>query len=183
MGKFAGERIAERLEEGLIEGPADAGEKTFSAFAGYMAARGTDYLGMIRAEMRNLMTEKVGVFRTEEGIKEAIEALKELKERACETALSSQSLVMNQDLIQRWELDNLLSNAMVIAQGALNRRESRGGHFRDDFPARNDDFNYHSLAYMSEYGDVRFGRRSVDMSLFEAEEKNYEKFDFIQRKY
>jgi len=183
MGKFAGEKIADCLNEGLIEAPGDAGERSFSTFSGYMGANRRDNLGEIRAQMRNLMTEKVGVFRIETGIKEAIEALKELKERACRTALSCQSLIMNQDLIQRWELDNLLSNAIVIATGALNRRESRGGHFRDDFPERNDDFHYHTLAYMTEYGDVRTGKRPVDMSLFEAEDEHHERFGIIERKY
>ncbi|MFH1124522.1 MAG: FAD-binding protein [Pseudomonadota bacterium] len=183
MGKFAGEKIADCLNEGLIEAPRDAGERTFSTFSGYMGANGRDNLGEIRAQMRNFMTEKVGVFRNETGIREAIEALKELKERACRTALSCQSLIMNQDLIQRWELDNLLSNAMVIATGALNRRESRGGHFRDDFPERNDGFHYHTLAYMTEYGDVRIGKRPVDMSLFEAEDEHHERFGIIERKY
>jgi succinate dehydrogenase / fumarate reductase flavoprotein subunit len=183
MGKFAGERIADRLNEGPIEAPGDPGEETFSTFSRYMEAKGKDNLGKIRAEMRNLMTEKVGVFRTEDGIQEAIEALREFKERAMKTALSSHSLMMNQDLIQRWELDNLLSNAMVTAKGALDRRESRGGHFRDDFPERNDHFNYHTLAFMTQYGEVRLGERPVDMSLFEAGDEHHEKFGFIERKY
>ncbi|MEW6666490.1 MAG: FAD-binding protein [Thermodesulfobacteriota bacterium] len=183
MGRFAGEKIADRLNGGLMAAPGDAGERTFSTFSGYTGADGRDNLGVIRATMRNLMTEKVGVFRTETGIAEAIEALKELKERARKTALSSGSLIMNQDLIQRWELDNLLSNAMVIAQGALNRRESRGGHFRDDFPARNDDCNHHTLAYVTAYGEVSFGNRPVDMSLFGAGGEHHEKFGIIERRY
>jgi len=183
MGKFAGERIVEGLSESLVAAPGDAGERTFSTFSRYLGARGKDNLGQIRAEMRNLMTEKVGVFRMERGMEEAIEALKELKERACRTALSSEGLIMNQDLIQRWELDNLLSNAMVIAKGALNRRESRGGHFRDDFPERNDQFHYHTLACMADYGEVTFGKRPVDMSLFEAEEEHRERFGIIERRY
>jgi len=183
MGKFAGERIVEGLSESLVAAPGDAGERTFSTFSRYLGARGKDNLGQIRAEMRNLMTEKVGVFRMERGMEEAIEALKELKERACRTALSSEGLIMNQDLIQRWELDNLLSNAMVIAKGALNRRESRGGHFRDDFPERNDQFHYHTLACMADYGEVTFGKRPVDMSLLEAEEEHRERFGIIERRY
>ena len=129
------------------------------------------------------MTEKVGVFRTEEGISQAIEALKELKERADKAALSSGSLKMNQDLIQRWELDNLLMNSMAIAQGALHRRESRGGHFRDDFPERKDEFNDHTLVYMREFGRVELGKRAVDMSLYEAKGEHHEKFGMIERKY
>jgi succinate dehydrogenase / fumarate reductase flavoprotein subunit len=183
MGKFAGERIVEGLDEGVVEAPGDAGERTFAAFSRYMGAKGKDNLGQIRSEMRSLMTEKVGVFRIETGLEEAIEALKELRERACRAALSCEGLIMNQDLIQRWELDNLLSNAMVIAAGALNRRESRGGHFRDDFPERNDQFHYHTLAYMTDFGEVRIGKRPVDMSLFEAGDEHHEKFGIIERKY
>ncbi|MBN1104364.1 MAG: FAD-binding protein [Deltaproteobacteria bacterium] len=183
MGKFAGERIAGCLREGLTEAQADAGEKTFAAFSRYLGAGGRDNLGKIREEMRNLMTEKVGVFRKEDGIQDAIEALRGLKERAEKAALSGRSLVMNQDLFQRWELDNLLGNAMVIATGALNRRESRGGHFRDDFPERSDTFHYHTLAYMTEYGEVRLGERPVDMSLFDAKGEHCERFGMIERKY
>jgi succinate dehydrogenase / fumarate reductase flavoprotein subunit len=183
MGKFAGERIVGSLDQSMGEAPGDAGERTFSTFSRYLEAKGKDNLGQIRAEMRNLMTEKVGVFRVEKGILEAIEALKELKERACRTALSCEDLIMNPDLIQRWEVDSLLDNAMVIAEAALHRRESRGGHFRDDFPERNDQFHYHTLTYMAEYGEVRLGKRPVDMSLFEAKGAHHEKFGVIERKY
>lgn len=183
MGKFAGERIAGSLDQSMGEAPGDAGERTFSTFSRYLEAKGKDNLGQIRAEMRNLMTEKVGVFRVEKGILEAIEALKELKERACRTALSCEDLIMNPDLIQRWEVDSLLDNAMVIAEAALHRRESRGGHFRDDFPERNDQFHYHTLTYMAEYGEVALGKRPVDMSLFEAKGAHHEKFGVIERKY
>jgi len=183
MGKFAGERIVGSLDQSMGEAPGDAGERTFSTFSRYLEAKGKDNLGQIRAEMRNLMTEKVGVFRVEKGILEAIEALKELKERACRTALSCEGLVMNPDLTQRWEVDSLLDNAMVIAEAALHRRESRGGHFRDDFPERNDQFHYHTLTYMAEYGEVRLGKRPVDMSLFEAKGAHHEKFGVIERKY
>jgi succinate dehydrogenase/fumarate reductase flavoprotein subunit len=85
--------------------------------------------------------------------------------------------------VQRWELDNLLSVSVVIAQGALRRRESRGGHARVDFPQRSDEFNSHTLAYMTEFGNIRFAARPVDMSLFEAKAENYEKFGLIERKY
>lgn len=183
MGKFAGDRIVDHLEAGPVEAPENGGEKTFALFSIYLEAKGKGNLGEIRAELRNLMTEKVGVFRTETGVREAIETLRDLKQRACSTALSCRGLIMNQDLMQRWELDNLLANAMVIASGALNRRESRGGHFRDDFPERSDDFQHHTLAMMNEYGDVRIDKRPVDMSLFRAGDKDHERFGVIERKY
>ncbi|MFH0845295.1 MAG: FAD-binding protein, partial [Pseudomonadota bacterium] len=131
MGKVAGEAAMNYLGEQGPDMPRDAGEMTLALFSRYMEQGAKDSFGKIRREMQSLMTEKVGVFRKEEGLAEAIETLKELKERGDRTALSSKSLIMNPDLMQRWELDNLLANAMIIAQGALNSRESRGGHFRE----------------------------------------------------
>lgn len=129
MGKFAGDKVIDYLGEKLVEPPQDAGEKTFSLFSRFMQASGNDNIGKISDEMRSLMTEKVGIFRTEEGLMEAIETLNGLKDRADKASLSSSSLTMNQELIQRWELANLLALSMVTVQGALNRRESRGGTF------------------------------------------------------
>lgn len=183
MGKFAGEKVIDYLGEELSESPEDLGEKTFSLFSKFMEAGGKDNLGKIRDEMRSLMMENVGVFRTEDGIYEAVEALKELKERADRTLLSSKSLTMNQDLIQRWEMDNLLDISMITAQAALNRRESRGGHFRDDFPERKDEFNHHTLVFMTSFGEVTFGTRPVDMSLHHDKGEHFEKFGIIERKY
>jgi succinate dehydrogenase/fumarate reductase flavoprotein subunit len=90
---------------------------------------------------------------------------------------------MNQELIQRWELDNLLAISMVTAKAALHRRESRGGHYREDFPERKDEFNYHTLASMNLFGEVNFDERPIDMSLFDAKGEHYEKFGMIERKY
>ncbi|MBW1862225.1 MAG: FAD-binding protein [Deltaproteobacteria bacterium] len=183
MGKFAGEKAIDYLGEDLDEFPDEAGERTFSLFSRFTEKRGKDRIGRIREDMQALMTEKVGIFRTENELREAIEALRGLKERADKSSLSSPSLTMNQDLVQRWELDNLLAVSMVIAQGALHRRESRGGHFREDFQEREDEFNHHTLAYMTESGRVNLEKRPVDMSLYEAKGDNYEKFDMMERKY
>ena len=183
MGKVAGEKGVARLANERPELPKNAGNRTFSLFSKFMEQQGSDNAGEIREEMRLLMTEKVGVFRTEEGINQAIEALEELKERASRSTLSSKSLSMNQELIQRWELNNLLSVSAFIAQGALNRRESRGGHFREDFPERKDQFNYHTLACMTESGHVELGQRPIDMSIYEEKQEHYEKFGMIERKY
>jgi len=183
MGKFAGERIIEYLGENLEESPPEAGEKTFAVFARLLDQTREGSLGQIRSELQNTMTERVGIFRTEQGLTDAIEALQELEERAAKTALSSKTLAMNQELIQHWELVNLLEVAMVCARSALYRRESRGGHFRDDFPERKDEFNHHTLACLTEHGTVQLDKRPVDMSLYEAGDQHFEKFNLIERKY
>jgi succinate dehydrogenase / fumarate reductase flavoprotein subunit len=183
MGRFVGERVIEYMKEGFENLPADAGGMSFSQFAGYLENKNEENMERIRDEIRQMMTENVGVFRTEEGMNTAITALSEANERISRAVLRCRGLQMNQELIQRWELDNLLSVSMVIAQGALRRRESRGGHARMDFPHRSDEFNSHTLAYMTDFGKIRFGERRVDMSIFEAKEQNFEKFGIIERKY
>ena len=185
MGKFVGERIAEYLQDTDDPGdiPKDAGEKSFALFSKYFEARGPENLWKIRETMRELMTEKVGVFRNEKLLNEAINQLVDFKERTIHIQLSQSSLIMNQELVDRWELDNLLDVAMVIAHGAKNRKESRGAHTREDYPERKTEFNYHTLAYMQEYGKVTLGKRPIDISIFEEKGKDYKRFDFFARKY
>jgi len=72
---------------------------------------------------------------------------------------------------------------MAVAQAALKRQESRGAHFREDFPERSDAFNYHTLVSMKRFGKVEFSKRDVDMSIFEEGGEHYEKFGVIERKY
>jgi succinate dehydrogenase / fumarate reductase flavoprotein subunit len=129
------------------------------------------------------MMDKVGVFRHEKGLTEAIDEIKELKDRAGHLALSSKSLIMNMELIQFWELDHLLDVSMVIAQSALARKESRGAHYREDYPERSPEFHYHTLACMTEHGKVTLHKRPIDMSLYEAKGEHYERFGIIERKY
>ncbi len=90
---------------------------------------------------------------------------------------------MNQELVQRWELDNLLAVSLVIAESALRRKESRGAHYRDDYPDRKDEFNAHTMAAMQEFGKIEFGQRAIDMSIFEAGGEHSENFNMIERKY
>jgi len=183
MGKLVADRIVEHLKDGPDSVAELNAEMYAERFSGYLNGAGKDTIGQLRNNMRQVMTENVSVFRTEAGISEAIERLNELQQRAKNTPLSGKGVAMNQELVQRWELDNLLAVAMVICHAALQRRESRGAHFRDDYPDRKDQFNYHTLAAMSKFGSVELSRRKVDMSIFEAGGEHYQNFDFIERKY
>jgi len=185
MGKVVGERVAVYLDDAEDPGdvPQDAGQHVLGRFSQYLESEGKERYAEIRDALRVLMTGKVGVFRNEKGLTEAIEELKGLKERAAHMKLSSKSLAMNQESVQFLELDHLLDVSMIIAQCALARKESRGGHYREDYPNRSPEFHYHTLAYMTEYGNVTLGRRPIDMSIFEARGEHYERFGIIERKY
>jgi len=183
MGRFVGRRVMEYAKGGDPDLPKKAGEQTLRQFGAYFDAQGSDSLGTIRETLRTTMTEKVGVFRTESGISDAIDTLKALNERVNRTALNQKSLVMNQELVQRWELDNLLETAMVIAEGALYRKESRGAHTREDYPEREDRFNHHTVAYLDNFETVRIDTRPIDMCIYEEKGEHFERFGIIERKY
>jgi len=125
----------------------------------------------------------VGIFRNEKPLTEAIETLKELKEKAMAIKTGLTSLQTNQNLWQVWELNNLITVSMIIAQGALARKESRGAHSREDYPERSNEFNYHTLVSMPEFAKITFDKRPIDTSMFDAKGERYELFDYIERKY
>jgi succinate dehydrogenase / fumarate reductase flavoprotein subunit len=183
MGRCVGERVLSYLKEKQAPSPKGAGEASLARFAGYLEAEGRENVGLIRQEMREVMTRQVGVFRIEKGIREAIASLVAFKARAAEVGVSTKDLRMNQELLERWELDNLLDNAMTIAQGALMRKESRGAHFREDYPERSDEFQYHTLVSMTEFGKVSFGKRPIDMSVYESKGEHHEQFRIMPRQY
>lgn len=183
MGRFVGERVNEFLKENNNSVPSAKGEKTLNLFNTYTSGAGDKKIGQIREELKRVMTDNVGVFRTEEGIASAIEKIKEFNTLSNEISIRNSSLKMNQELWQRIELENLLMVSMVVSQGALQRKESRGAHFRDDFPIRDDQFNDHTLISMKKFGDVTFGSRKVDMSIFQSNENYGQKFGMMVRKY
>jgi succinate dehydrogenase / fumarate reductase flavoprotein subunit len=183
MGQFTGQRVLEYMNNSPDQSGNANGDLSFQRFARYLDAGSKDSIGQIRESLRTLMTEHMSIFRNATGMRKTIDSINELKARSDRTGLASASLRMNQELVQHWELDNLLAVAMTMTQAARVREESRGAHFREDFPERSDAFNYHSLVSMQQFGEVTLGRREVDMSIFEAGGENSEKFGLIERKY
>ncbi len=183
MGKFAANQILSLLDSScpdtLDAGPAEA----LGCFEGYLKASGSENSGKLKSAMRSTMTENLSVFRTQEGISNALTMLEQLEERKANIAINGKALPMNPELVLRWELDNLLRLAKIIAQAALRRKESRGAHYRDDYPERSDAYNHHTLVSIDHTGKMVFGQRAVDMSIFNAKQSDYEKFGLIQRKY
>lgn len=183
MGQLIGQKALEYMD-GEPASRHNAESRIFDQkFSGYFENSGSENVGQLRSELRTTMTEKVSVFRTEDSLNEALYTIDAIKEKRMRTSLSCRNTAMNQELLQRWELDNLLLVSESIASAARYRKESRGAHFRDDYDQRSDNFNHHSIVSIDEHGKCVIGKRGIDMSVFKAGGDNFEKFDFIERKY
>jgi succinate dehydrogenase / fumarate reductase flavoprotein subunit len=144
-------------------------------------ADGGERGGQVRADMQTIMMENVGVLRTEAMLREALAKVGELKERFSRIKIDDKGKRFNTDLLETFELGCLLDLAEVTAAAALRRTESRGAHYRDDYPQRDDaKWLKHSLAYRPAgsgatltRGEIRFGDRPVVITKFEPKERKY----------
>jgi succinate dehydrogenase / fumarate reductase flavoprotein subunit len=123
--------------------------------------------------MKSVMMDHIGVFRVEEGMQQAVDRIREIKERFKDIRVDDQGLIYNNNLIEAWELRNMLDIAEVTAVSALARKESRGAHSRDDYPER-DDENWlkHTLAWM-ENGKIRLGYKPVQITKYQPKVRKY----------
>ena len=128
-----------------------------------MRADGPEKIGQIRAELRDTMMDKCGVFRTDEQLHEALADVKAYQERYARASIDDHGQTFNTDLLDAVELGHMLEYAEVIVTGAIARQESRGGHARRDFPERDDENWFkHTLAYREDDGP-RLEYSSVNM--------------------
>ncbi len=135
--------------------------------------RREDATASMRREMGATMSAKVGIFRTEQELAEAVDKIRELKERYRSLGVQDKGHIFNFDLTGYLELGYLLDCAECIAAGALARQESRGGHSRRDFPER-DDANWlrHSLSYRMPEGP-RLEYTPVAITRWQPERRTY----------
>jgi len=127
--------------------------------------KGDSTAGEVRIAMQNIMQKKCAVFRTRELIESGIKEFREVENSMKNIKVKDKSLIFNTDLTETLELHNLMAQSKVTLHSALNRKESRGAHAREDFSER-DDVNWlaHSLAWLNEDGSVKMGSRPVHMN-------------------
>jgi len=155
--------------------PADAGKQIEAEFKRIRTSKGKVKPYELRNRMQELMMRKVGVYRTEKTLTEAVDELAELR-RVFNTEISveDQGYKFNTDLLEAWELGCMLDLAEVTAISALTRKESRGAHSRDDYKKR-DDENWLVHTLITRTGDQTNPQyqintsKKVDMSLAEKD--------------
>jgi fumarate reductase flavoprotein subunit len=103
-----------------------------------MEGGGTEDASAIKTRMQEVMTDKVGIFRNGKDLEQAVEALQKLLVRSRSIGLKSSAPGANPELVTAYRVQKMLKLALCVAYGALARTESRGAHYRHDFPRRND---------------------------------------------
>ena len=128
--------------------PKDAGELALARLDHFRNAKGGTPTAELRGRMQRVMQSNCAVFRTGEVLEEGHKLIHEVWNGVDDVGVTDRSLIWNSDLVETLELDNLVAQAVVTMDSALNRTESRGAHAREDFPDRNDkDWMRHTLAW------------------------------------
>ncbi|MGV0025112.1 succinate dehydrogenase/fumarate reductase flavoprotein subunit [Phormidesmis priestleyi] len=130
-------------------------------------------IGAIRQAFQDCMTEHCGVFRTQEVMQAGLLKLREIQQKYTRIRLDDKGKLWNTEITEALELRSLLVVGEMILTSALNRQESRGSHFREDFSTRDDEtFLKHTLAYFSAAG-IDIDYMPVTINLFEPKERKY----------
>jgi succinate dehydrogenase / fumarate reductase flavoprotein subunit len=149
FGKRAGRNAAAYANKSKRpELPAAAEKFVTDLVTTVRAAKGTESVAAIRKELQAEMDRNAQVFRTEESLAHALKVIGDLRKRYEKIGIHDRGQRFNTDLLEAIELGFLLDLAEVVVVSAKNRKESRGGHMRDDFPNRDDKkFMQHTMAY------------------------------------
>jgi len=155
FGKAAGEYAAARTEKPRTPSPAKL-QETLSHFSTLRASKGSLKPAYFRHEMQRIMQQHANIFRRENSLTEGKIKLESLWQQwQSERGVADTSLLWNNELLEALEVDNLLRQSLCVMAAASARTESRGAHFREDFPAHDDtNRKRHSITMMDEAGAV-----------------------------
>ncbi|MFC9997908.1 succinate dehydrogenase flavoprotein subunit [Nocardia sp. NPDC127526] len=178
FGRRAGIAAAEYAQRAeFVEMPENPAQMVQDWLALILSDHGNERVADIRTELQNAMDDKAGVYRTEDSLKEMLTIIHALKERYTRITVQDKGRRYNSDLLEAVELGFLLELAEVTVAGALNRKESRGGHAREDYPDRDDvNFMRHTMAYKQSpelISEIRLDYKPVVQTRYEPMERKY----------
>ena len=177
FGKLAGQRMAQFTRQNdwaPLPKPEAATERVRLELERLLNGKGSENPAQIREDLSKMMMANVGVFRTEELLKEALEKIRELKERYGRARVRDQGKIFNQELMEAWEVGCLLDIAEATTICALNRTESRGAHYREDHPERDDEeWLKHTLAVRKPDGSIEFTYKPVVITKWQPKVRTY----------
>jgi succinate dehydrogenase / fumarate reductase flavoprotein subunit len=155
----------------LPKNPTEFAEAQFSKL---LSVEKGEPAAKLREEMQDVMQDDVGIYRTGEGMAAALGRIRGLQERYNGIVVGDKGKRYNTDLLEAWELGNLLDLAEVTTVAALNRTESRGAHMREDYEKRNDaEWMKHTLTTRTGEGGIDITYKPVVLTKFEPKERVY----------
>jgi succinate dehydrogenase / fumarate reductase flavoprotein subunit len=174
FGKHAGLKAAEYAKQAdhqNLPGEAEAGAR--SQFETLRNGTGKENAFDISTEMKKVMFEDVGIYRNGAIMEAALDKVLELKERFKHIRITDTGKIFNTELLNAWELGNMLDVAELVTVCAMNRTESRGGHSREDYPQRDDEhWLKHTLAW-KEDGKIQIGYKPVVITKYQPKARVY----------
>ncbi len=175
FGRHTGKTIVEDIDKlELVEVSSEDAKGMIDEMQRLLTNNGTERVAKLREELQASMMENAGVFRTKESLEKQKALIKKYRERYKNIRLDDKSSTYNTDLQEAIELGHIIDYSAFIVEGALAREESRGAHFRNDFPKRDDEkFLKHTYAYMDENGDIRLEYGEVTLGKFEPQARTY----------
>ncbi len=182
FGKRAGNNAAEYVQTAdWVPLPPNPAAWVIDMVENARASNGTERLAVLRKELQDSMDRNAQVFRTEETLTEVTHVIADLRERYKNIGVQDKGKRFNTDLLEAIELGFLLDLAEVVVYSAMSRKESRGGHFREDYPTRDDEkYLVHTMAYLS--GDahsslagdhIRLDTKPVVITNYQPMERKY----------
>ncbi|MGM0623247.1 MAG: succinate dehydrogenase flavoprotein subunit [Campylobacterota bacterium] len=175
FGRHVGKNIAQEVD-GISYKEADTQKaaQSFERIKQILENNGSERVAKLREELQESMTFDAGVFRTENTLLKQKEKIAELKKRYKDIRIDDKSTVYNTDLQEAIELGHLIDFSSFIVEGALARKESRGAHFREDYPTRDDaKFLKHTFGYMDSEGKISLEYADVVLGKHEVKERTY----------
>jgi succinate dehydrogenase / fumarate reductase flavoprotein subunit len=168
--------------------PEDPAAEVRGLIEGLRAGNGTERIAVLRKKLQDEMDKYAQVFRTDESLGRVLDVIEELRERFKNIHVDDKGKRYNTDLLEAVELGFLLDIAEVVVVSARNRKESRGGHMRDDYPTRDDEkYMKHTMAYLS--GDAGSSHSDDHIRLdwkpvvFTKDEAGQLRYPPLERKY
>ncbi len=174
-GGIAGAQIVDRFAD--LPPPPPHGDRRLEVANAHvetiLTRKGDQDLYDLRQELRSTMDRHVGVYRTGEGLREALATVRDIRRRAARAPVEDRSRIYNSNLFHALELENLLDLAEASVAGGLAREESRGAHSRRDFTSRDDDkWLQHTLAWRTGEG-LRLEYKPVTITTWKPVERKY----------
>ena len=139
-----------------------------------LTSAGRERTAAIRRDLQDTMERNAQVYRSDESLRRAENDLATLRARYADVAVTDKGRRFNSDLLEAIELGFLLDLAEALVVSARARTESRGAHFREDHPQRDDDaFLRHTMAYREADGTIRLAYKPVVQTRYQPTERKY----------